>query len=121
VAPDVLVALDVPKEPYREYYLVWKEGKSPDCVFEITSKTTRREDQKEKLGIYCDILRVTEYSLFDPREEYLRPTLQGFRLVDADYVSIAPVAGRLPSQTLGLHLERDGQQLRLFDPATGPR
>jgi hypothetical protein len=31
------------------------------------------------------------------------------------------VNGRLPSQVLGLHLERDGRELRLFDPVTGRR
>ena len=31
------------------------------------------------------------------------------------------MAGRLPSKVLGLHLERDGTQLRLWDPATGER
>jgi hypothetical protein len=36
-------------------------------------------------------------------------------------VPIEPVAGRLPSQVLGLHLERDGKQLRLYNPVTGSR
>jgi Uma2 family endonuclease len=121
VSPDVLVALDVPKKPPRDYYLVWKEGKAPDFVVEITSKSTKREDQKQKFGIYRDILRVSEYFLFDPTEDYLHPPLQGFRLAGGDYVPIEPIAGRLPSQVLGLHLERDGQKLRLFDPTTGER
>jgi Uma2 family endonuclease len=120
VAPDVLVALGVPKEPLRDSYLVWKEGKAPDFVLEITSKSTKREDQKE-FEIYRDILRLSEYFLFDPRAEYLRPPLQGFRLISGDYVSIEASAGRLPSQVLGLQLERDGAQLRLFNPATGER
>jgi Uma2 family endonuclease len=119
VAPDALVAFDVPKEPNRDHYLVWVEGKAPDFVAEITSKSTSKEDQKTKLEVYRDILRVREYFLFDPRAEYLKPPLQGFRLVGGDYVSIEPVAGRLPSDVLGLHLERDGERLRLFDPATG--
>jgi Uma2 family endonuclease len=119
VAPDVLVALDVPKEPPRENYLVWKEGKVPDWVVEITSKSTQREDKMKKFGIYRDILRVSEYFLFDPTEDYLDPPLQGYRLVGGDYVPIEPIAGRLPSQILGLHLERDGAKLRLFDPTTG--
>jgi Uma2 family endonuclease len=119
VAPDVFVAFDVPKEPDRDHYLVWVEGKAPDFVTEITSKSTKREDQKTKFTIYRDILRVPEYILFDPRAEYLKPPLQGFRLVGGDYASMEPVAGRLPSETLGLHLERDGERLRLFDPATG--
>ena len=119
VAPDVFVALDVPKEPARENYLVWKEGKAPDFIAEITSKSTRKEDQKKKLAIYRDILKVSEYFLFDPTEDYLDPPLQGFRLAGGDYVRIEPVEGRLPSAVLGLHLERDGTKLRLFDPASG--
>ncbi len=62
---------------------------------------------------------MTEYVLFDPRAEYLEPPLQGYRLVGGDYVPIELVMGRLPSEVLGLHLERDGERLRLFDPATG--
>jgi Uma2 family endonuclease len=121
VAPDVLVALNVPKQPNRDYYLVWKEKKAPDFIVEITSKSTKKEDLKTKFGIYRDILKVSEYFLFDPRAEYLEPPLQGFRLVGGDYVPIGPIAGRLPSGVLGLHLERDGEQLRLFDPASGQR
>jgi Uma2 family endonuclease len=121
VSPDVLVALEVPKEPIRDYYLVWKEGKAPDFVVEITSKSTKRKDIKTKFAIYRDILKVAEYFLFDPRAEYLKPPLQGFRLVAGEYLPIEPVAGRLPSQVLGLHLERDGQKLRLFNPAAGAR
>jgi Uma2 family endonuclease len=121
VSPDVLVALDVPGKPKRDYYLVWKEGKAPDFIIEITSKSTRREDQKKKLVLYRDVLRVSEYFLFDPRGDYLNPPLQGFRLAGGDYVPIEPIAGRLPSQVLGLHLERDGENLRLFDPTTGKR
>jgi len=121
VSPDVLVAFNVPKEPKRDNYLVWKEGKAPDLVVEITSKSTKRVDQKKKYEIYRDILKVSEYFLFDPRADYLDPSLQGYRLVDGQYIRIDPIAGRLPSQVLGLHLERDGAKLRLFDPETGAR
>jgi hypothetical protein len=31
------------------------------------------------------------------------------------------VADRLPSEVLGLHLERQGTELRLYDPARGRR
>ena len=120
VSPDVLLAF-VPKEPKRDNYLVWKEGRAPDFVVEITSKSTKTVDQKKKYEIYRDVLRVSEYFLFDPRADYLDPPLQGYRLVDGDYVRIDPIAGRLPSQVLGLHLERDGAKLRLIDPATATR
>jgi Uma2 family endonuclease len=119
ISPDAFVVRGVPKLPRRDYYLLWEEGKAPDVAIEITSKTTRREDQKKKRGIYREILKVTEYFLFDPTRDYLRPPLQGFRLVEGEYMPIAPVRGRLPSEVLGLHLEKSAEQLRLFDPVTG--
>jgi Uma2 family endonuclease len=121
VAPDILVAFGVPKEPPRKYYQVWKEGRAPSVVIEITSNSTKRADNRTKKALYRDVLQVAEYFQFDPTEDYLKPPLQGFRLVDGDYVPIQLVNGRLPSHVLGLHLERDGQQLRLFDPVTGLR
>ncbi len=60
---------------------------------------------------------MAEYFLFDPRSEYLNPALQGHRLRRGRYVPIAPLAGRLPSKELGLHLEADGSRLRFYDPA----
>jgi Uma2 family endonuclease len=121
VSPDVFVAIGVPKKPKRDCYLVWKEGKAPDFVVEITSKSTRREDKKTKFALYRDVLRVSEYFLFDPRSEYLDPPLQGFRLATGIYAPIEPIAGRLPSEVLGLNLERDGTKLRFCDPVTGER
>ena len=121
VSPDVFVVFGVPKLPLRDNYLLWREGKGPDVVIEITSKTTRTEDKTKKLALYRDVLRVPEYFQFDPTEDYLKPPMQGHRLVEGRYDPIAPVDGRLPSAGLGLHLERDGGELRLFDPATGRR
>src|SRR5262249_37253311 len=103
----------------RDYYLVWEEGKAPDVVFELTSKSTRREDQITKLELYRDTLKVREYFLFDPHGDYLNPPMQGYRLGRGRYARIRPVRGRLPSQVLGLHLERNGKELRLFDPLAG--
>ena len=119
VAPDVFLVRGVPKLPPRDCYLVWKEGKTPDLVIEITSKTTRSEDQKKKRTLYREVLKVPEYFQFDPTEDYLKPSIQGHQLVDGEYVAIAPVDGRLPSAVLNLHLERRGTVLRLYDPATG--
>ena len=121
VSPDVMVTIGIPKLPLRDYYLVWEEGKAPDFIVEISSKSTKREDMKVKFELYRDVLRVREYFLFDPRAEYLNPPLQGFRLAGPDYVPIEPVAGRLPSEVLCLHLECDGDRLRFFNPVTGAR
>jgi Uma2 family endonuclease len=121
VAPDVLVAFGVPKEPPRKYYQVWKEGIAPNVIIEITSNSTKRADKSTKKALYRDVLQVAEYLQFDPTEDYLNPPLQGFRLVAGEYQPIEPTNGRIPSQALGLHLERDGTKLRLFDPVTGRR
>jgi Uma2 family endonuclease len=118
VSPDVFVVKGVAKHD-RPNYLMWQEGKGPDLVIELTSSTTRREDLNSKFRLYRDVLEVKEYFLFDPHEDYLDPPEQGYRLRKGVYQPIAAVAGRLPSQVLGLHLERSGEELRLFDPAAG--
>jgi Uma2 family endonuclease len=120
VSPDVFMVRGVPKK-LRDYYLLWLEGKGPEAVIELTSKTTRREDRGKKRILYRDVLRVPEYFQFDPTEDYLKPPFQGHRLENRDYVPIEPVEGRLPSAVLGLHLEREGQHLRFFDPRTRQR
>jgi len=121
IAPDAFVVFGVSKLPPRNYYLLWEERRAPDVVIEITSKTTRREDQGKKRLIYRDILKVPEYFQFDPTRDYLKPPLQGFRRVEGEYLPIVPFEGRLPSEKLGLHLEQAGTQLRLFDPTTKQR
>jgi len=118
VAPDVFVVKGV-KKHRRPNYLVWEEGKGPDVVIELTSKTTRAEDQKKKYHLYQDVLQVKEYFLFDPYGDYLKPPLKGYRLVRENYQPIPKLDGHLPSQVLDLHLERDGKDLRLFDPSVG--
>ncbi len=70
------------------------------------------------MAIYRDILQVREYVFFDPLDEYLDPSLQGYRLKRGRYVRIKVESGRLPSEVLGLHLERDGLDLRLYNPRT---
>jgi Uma2 family endonuclease len=117
LAPDVFVVKGVPNHR-RKYYLMWQEGKGPDVAIELTSSSTKGEDKKKKKLLYRDTLKVPEYFMFDPYGDYLDPRLQGFRLVGGDYVPIGPVNGRLPSEILGLHLEVDGDELRLWDPET---
>ena len=120
VSPDVFVTRGIPDDGRRrDAYFVWEEGKGPDFVVELTSKSTRREDQGGKLALYRDVLRVREYFLFDPYGEYLKPPLKGFRLVGGQYQPIDPVEGRLPSEVTGLHLEAAEQDVRLYDPAAG--
>jgi Uma2 family endonuclease len=118
VSPDVFVVKGIAKHQ-RPNYLLWEEAKGPDVVIELTSASTRREDIVGKFRLYQDTLRVKEYFLFDPLGDYLKPSLQGHRLRSGEYHPIRAVAGRLPSRILGLHLERAGRELRLYDPAVG--
>ena len=117
VAPDVLLAKGVRKYD-RDNYLLWRE-RPPSLVFEITSRSTRWEDVRKKKGIY-ERIGVEEYVLFDPYAEYLKPDLQGFRLVGGKYRPMrASPDGSLSSQTTGLFLRREGKKLRMVDASTG--
>ncbi len=118
VSPDVLVVKGVPKRR-RPNYLMWQEGKGPDMVIELTSSSTRAEDTKKKFLLYQDTMRVPEYFLFDPLGDYLDPALRGYRRQRGKYTAICEVEGRLPSKVLDLHLEAAGEDLRLFNPASG--
>ena len=64
---------------------------------------------------------MPEYFLFDPYGDYLTPSLQGHRLVAGEYRPMRLQDGRLRSRQLNLLLERDGEHLRLVDPAAGRR
>ena len=79
VVPDVWVAFGVPKLPERRTWLTWLEGKGPDFVLEITSKSTKREDEVRKKKLYEE-LGVKEYWQFDPTGDYLDPILKGREL-----------------------------------------
>jgi Uma2 family endonuclease len=117
VSPDVFAVRGIPKGR-RPNYLTWIEGKGPDVVIELTSSSTRHTDITRKFALYRDVLRVPETFLFDPRDDYLEPRLQGYQLLDGQYVHIDPIDGRLPSAILGLHLEEAGEELRLWNPQT---
>ncbi len=119
VSPDGYVVFGVPNHP-RDTYMLWLEGGiTPAVVFEVTSKKTKREDTRTKRPLYEAVLRVPEYFQFDPTGDYLRPRLQGLRLVDGQYQAIPLVDGGMHSEQLGLDLVQEGRTLRLFDPIYG--
>ncbi|MGV0025438.1 Uma2 family endonuclease [Phormidesmis priestleyi] len=126
VAPDTFVVFGVNSDNRRSYK-TWEEGdKTPDFVLEITSKSTRSNDQGAKKGIYA-FLGVREYFQYDPTDDYLVPQLQGLRLEEGNYYPIpaSVVAGdviSIHSDTLGLdlHVNSSGE-LRFYDPATGQK
>jgi len=120
LAPDVFVVMGVAGK-LRRVYKLWEEGKGPDFVIEVTSRSTRTEDVGKKRELYRDRLGVKEYFLFDPEGDYLLPRLKGIRFREGKEEEIPEERGRLHSEQLGLHLEAQGSNLVLFDSATGER
>jgi Uma2 family endonuclease len=120
VAPDVFV-VKKPDKKMRRTYKLWEEEQAPSVIFEITSRSTKFADSGNKHELY-ERLGVREYFLFDPLSEYLKPSLQGFRLIDGRYKAIQPNADEsLTSGELGLKLLREDLMLRLIDAKTGKK
>jgi Uma2 family endonuclease len=118
VVPDVFVTLGVPRGQRRTYKL-WEEGRPPTLIVEVTSDSTRNEDVSRKKSLY-ESLGVEEYFLYDPLQDYLRPPVQGFRLVNGRYqpVQVEP-DGAVLSQTAGISLRIEERGIRVVVSATG--
>ena len=101
----------VDKTIERRVFKTWEEKRKPSGIIEVTSRKTKKEDQKDKFLIYRDILKVKEYFLFDPFGEYLKQALIGYRLHAGEYVRIEEIDGRVPSKVFNLHLQRNGLAL----------
>ena len=124
VAPDVFVVFGAEKRD-RPSYKLWEESKAPDFVLEITSKSTQSEDQESKPQTYAQ-LGVREYVQYDPTGDYLKPPLQGLRLVAGTYEPL-PVTERpegrlvLYSAVLELELHVEDGQLHFYAAETGQK
>ena len=121
LSPDIFVTFGV-EAGSRDLYKIWEE-QPPAFVLEITSKSTRREDERTKRRRYAQ-WGVGEYFLYDPRGEWLSPALQGLALAGRRYRRMEEVLlpngeRGLRSDALGICLWLRGAELRLFDPASG--
>ncbi len=87
--PDLLVAFDVNPEDYhlRSAYVISEQGKPPDFVLEVGSRSSGRRDTVEKREIYAGLL-IPEYWRFDETGRYHGTRLAGDRLVDGKYEPI---------------------------------
>ena len=94
--PDLLVAYGVAREPEATSYRVSERGKPPDFVLEVSSPSTVKRDIGSKREIYA-AAGVPEYWLFDPLGEHLQPRLQGYRLVNGQYVALAATGAEAES------------------------
>ena len=87
--PDLLVAFDADPAAYKSSngYIISEQGKPPDFVLEIASRSTGHIDATEKREDYA-ALGIGEYWRFDETGEYHRTRLAGERLVDGVYIAI---------------------------------
>ena len=121
VAPDVFVVFGAAQHK-RNVYKLWEEPKAPDFVLEVASENTWREDLGRKRALYAE-LGVREYWLFDPRDEYFDPVLQGLVLREGTYRALPALVDRgartIRSDVLDLDLCAQRGVLRFRDAATG--
>ena len=122
--PDLLVAFGVDLAAYyrSNAYVISEQGKPPDFVLEIVSRSSRQADRVDKRADYA-ALGIPEYWRFDEAARLRENRLAGDRLVDGVYEPIA--IEELPdgvlqgySAELNLYLRWEQGQLRLHDPAT---
>ncbi len=127
--PDLLVAFGVDPAAYKasNAYVISEQGKPPDLVLEIASRSTGHIDVGEKRRDYA-ALGIPEYWRFDETEtgRYHGARLAGDRLVEGEYVAIE--IEELPggslqgySAALDLNLRWVAGELVFYDPATEQR
>ncbi len=107
-APDIMVIFDVPPGG-RDNYKIWEEGQVPSVIFEVTSKQTEDLDKSFKKTLY-EQLGVLEYWLFDPKGEWIKDKLQGYRLRGETYETITDFS----SEPLQLRLEVGGNFINFY-------
>ncbi|MGF1519975.1 MAG: Uma2 family endonuclease [Nodosilinea sp.] len=136
VSPDVFVIFGVSNRQRRSYKAWQEDGKLPSFVLEITSRTTKRQDEDEKPRLYAS-LGVEEYFQYDPTADYLNPQLRGSQLVNGAYqpLCLSTTPEGIPfihSRVLGLDLQLHppyaglgiaplSKALRFYDPTTGTK
>ena len=123
VAPDVFVVTRTHKRHLRNIFQTWVEGRVPELVLEVMSRTSVHRDTVEKYELYRR-LRVREYWMYDPTVEgFLNPRLRGYMLVGDEYrpIDVKEVDGKYVgvSEVLGLELHANAEWFRFFDPVSG--
>ena len=123
--PDLIVVYDCDIALVDEQggYAIDRQGKAPDFVLEVASRSTGRADYTDKRTDY-ERFGVAEYWRFDPSGgEYHDAALAGDLLVEGVYQPIAIESlddNRLRgySDALGLYVCWEDGHLRFFDPGT---
>ncbi|MDZ8093632.1 MAG: Uma2 family endonuclease [Nostoc sp. DedQUE05] len=115
VAADVMVIFNVAPGG-RDNYKIWEEGQVPVVILEMTSEGTKNQDTGFKKTLY-EQLGVIEYWLFDPKGEWIKEKLQGYRLRGEVYEPITDSRCEL----LQLRLQIEGQLIGFYREDTGEK
>ena len=122
--PDLFIAFGVDPEAYRRSnaYIIPEQGKPPDFVLEIASRSTADVDITDKRRNYA-ALGIPEYWRFDETGRFHGTRLAGDRLVDGKYQRVAIETlddGSLQgySEVLNLNLRWEASQLGWYNPTT---
>ena len=123
--PDLAVALNADRASFlrRNGYIISEQGKPPDFVIEIASRSTARVDVGQKRVDYA-VMGITEYWRFDETGEFHGARLAGDKLVGGRYEPLPIVElseGVLEGyiEVLNLNIRWEHGQLGWYDPATG--
>ncbi|WOB42856.1 Uma2 family endonuclease [Thermoleptolyngbya oregonensis NK1-22] len=115
IGPDFFVVLNVDSRPRNSWMVSLENGRFPNVIVELLSKSTARKDRTAKKTLYQDVFKTPEYFWFhpDPQNQEFR----GFRLENGTYQEIVPNAqGWRWSEELELYLGIADEQLRYFAP-----
>ena len=123
--PDLMIAFGVDPALYRQSngYIISEQGKPPDFVLEVASRSTGGEDTGPKRRDY-EAMGIPEYWRFDETGEFHLTKLAADRLVNGRYEPI-PIEEVEPdvlqgySATLDLYIRWERGRLAWYDPATG--
>ena len=102
--PDFFVVLDIDGSYPRQGWVVWQEnGRYPDVIVELMSRSTAHIDTGKKKDIYERIFKTPDYFVYHP---FNPNSLQGWRMDANDrYQPLEPnERGWLWCQSLGLWL-----------------
>ena len=125
--PDLMIAFNADLESHHRNngYIIAEQGKPPDFVLEIASRSTGAEDVGDKRRDYAR-MGVPEYWRFDetPTGRWHGTRLAGDLLQNGQYqpIPIESLPGNILqgySPTLNVHLRWENGQLRWHNPATG--